>query len=145
MRSRERKCASMRERRERQAEKRRVSERDEGKRTTIDAREGTQRRVEAIDYQLNTRNRTRNNYDFRSISRSFLVPSRVQFRRNMEIEIIDTSRERKRGESARGMSESTTERERKAGGKNMYVYAVKGAQKGGRERRVKEIRTKGRE
>lgn len=51
-----------------------VSERDERKRATIDAREGTQRRVEAIDYQLKTRDRTRNDYDFRSISRGFLAP-----------------------------------------------------------------------
>lgn len=49
--------------------------------------------------------------------------------------IIGTSRE----ESARGMSESKTERERKAGGKNVCARicgerSAKGARKGGRER-----------
>lgn len=96
-------------------------------------REGTQRRVEAIDYQLKTRDRTRNAYDFRSVSRSFLPPSRVGFHRNTR---IGTSREK----SARGMSESKTERERKAGGENVCACTCgeRSAKWAGEKEREKE-------
>lgn len=108
-----------------------VSERDERKRTTTDAREGTQRRVEAIDYRLKTRDRTGNDYDFRSISRGFLAPSPIQFRRNTRIEV---SVHRERRAHAECQKVRQRGRERRAGRTCVSVHAAKGVRKGGRER-----------
>lgn len=100
------------------------------KRTTIDARaRGRKGRVEGIDCQLETRDRTRridyeSPFDFAQFS---LLEVVFNPNRNTRIE------KHRREESARGMLESKTGKVRKAGGKDVCA----GICVAGRERNVK--------